>query len=285
MGKQRAFTCTAHPWAPTTRHTETCGSTARTNKGRRRPQITHWDYFKPQTPPVFSGFWYWQTHRYWRSCYQIYIDFYQPSVSALGRGDKWTAKMENPVKEKKVVKRGIGTTQKAPRGDQEADAPRKRAYNSPCQCWALKMLSVWQQHPHVIGDSCSGCSTLQESLRCLFNQLKKKKARVFARQLTGLVLSAGPLSQQNLSCLKFPNTTRCCSLAPLHHVDLPLPSPSSPPPTRGHRLHHPQMLTFTTPSLKYSSLTHSEATSLSVPTVSTVRLPDRAFCTHVSADN
>lgn len=174
MGKQRAFTCTAHPWAPTTRHTETCGNTARTNKGRRRPQITHWDYFKPQTPPVFSEFWYWQTHRYWRSCYQIYIDFYQPSVSALGRGDKWTTKMENPVKEKKVVKRGIGTTQKAPRGGQEADAPQKRAYNSPCQSWALKLLSVWQQHPHVIGDSCSGCSTLQESLRCLFNQLKKK---------------------------------------------------------------------------------------------------------------
>lgn len=122
-------------------------------------------------------------------------------------------------------------------------------------------------------------------IKMLIQPIKKKKARVFARQLTGLVLSAGPLSQQNLSCLKFPNTTRCCSLAPLHHVDLPLPSPSSPPPTRGHSLHHPQMLTFTTPSLKYSSLTHSEATSLSVPTVSTVRLPDRAFCTHVSADN
>lgn len=123
-------------------------------------------------------------------------------------------------------------------------------------------------------------------IKMLIQLIKKKKARVLARQLTGLVLSAGSLSQQNLSCLKFPNTTCCCSLAPLHRMGLPLPSPSSLQPTQGHHLHHPpQMLTFTTPSLKYSSLTHSEATSPSVPTVSTVRLPDRAFCTHVSADN
>lgn len=53
----------------------------------------------------------------WRSIQHIYIDFYPPRVSAIGRGEKWTAEMEKWGKEKKVMKRGLRTTHKAQIGD------------------------------------------------------------------------------------------------------------------------------------------------------------------------